>query len=78
VTERSATAEVRAGELETRVADLNKKLEQVHDDLGAECERATADRQRLEAERDSAWQEAQREALSRVGSLANWRRSRQG
>jgi hypothetical protein len=52
-----------AGELEARVADLNKELERVHDDLGAERERAAADRQRLEAERDSAWQEAQRGAL---------------
>jgi hypothetical protein len=39
---------------------------------GAERERAAADRQRLEGERDSAWQEAQREALEQsrlVGKL---------
>lgn len=48
-TERAAAAEVRAGELEARAADLNKELERVHADLGAERQNAAEARQRMKA-----------------------------
>lgn len=68
---------MRAGELDARVTDLNKELERVHADLGAERQRVTIDRAkaekieqqqqaklaRLEADRDEARKEAQLKAV---------------